>query len=669
MRLSKTLRIVLVLVVWSVLMYTSSARKNRQRNTEGRRTDVVPRPRRNRVEISDTRNNTNAANNASAEETALPTTTDARKRKRKNKRQRKRKQRNRRKGKKLRKFAEETASTDLFSDEVQKELLRNTVSEMFGFDHMTSPRPGQTRSSVPETRVTDIELEQGLPHPPDFMLQLYKTFSADRDPVMLPSRTQGNTVRSFFSVAGDTLSRPRDKGKPILIVPATSTGSNTAETDLTARSLRVFAFNITSIPDTESVVKAELRIDCSTNDEERAGNGHNASRREWQVVLGSYRQHSGQNGHNETLNFFQRAGNLVRLSQTSATAWTGEHIFDIIRRARRDGHLIIVQFEDELQRHRRNAASPLPDNQSSREAVSTPVLPDSFTVLDSERSKRNTGRNRHGGQQNRPGDVFDSLAAVSASPLLIVYTNDSKTVLTKSSGSLSERILLSSLGNITASLAARNTRVRRSAGTRRGNAARNGSNSLPGEDTPENEQRSIIPVNLPQSVDNDQTELHDNGLVDRAVIQSLTDQKTARKKKRRRKPCRKRGRRAKRKCKKASSTAPEADLNGSQQTCSRKSLTVDFADIGWSQWIISPTRFDAYYCSGLCRFKNIKNAQFSNHAIIQAVIKAFNVRPKIPAPCCVPDEMTTLNVLFFDKDDNVVLKAYPDMQVKTCGCR
>lgn len=36
--------------------------------------------------------------------------------------------------------------------------------------------------------------------------------------------------------------------------------------------------------------------------------------------------------------------------------------------------------------------------------------------------------------------------------------------------------------------------------------------------------------------------------------------------------------------------------------CSRRSLRVDFADIGWSEWVIAPKAFDAYYCAGACRF-------------------------------------------------------------------
>lgn len=36
--------------------------------------------------------------------------------------------------------------------------------------------------------------------------------------------------------------------------------------------------------------------------------------------------------------------------------------------------------------------------------------------------------------------------------------------------------------------------------------------------------------------------------------------------------------------------------------CSRRSLRVDFADIGWSEWVIAPKAFDAYYCAGTCGF-------------------------------------------------------------------
>ncbi|NXU71554.1 GDF10 factor, partial [Oreotrochilus melanogaster] len=103
--------------------------------------------------------------------------------------------------------------------------------------------------------------------------------------------------------------------------------------------------------------------------------------------------------------------------------------------------------------------------------------------------------------------------------------------------------------------------------------------------------------------------------------------------------------------------------------CSRRYMKVDFADIGWNEWIISPKSFDAYYCAGACEFPMPKIVWPSNHATIQSIVKAVGIIPGIPEPCCVPDKMTSLSVLFLDENKNVVLKVYPNMSVETCACR
>lgn len=46
--------------------------------------------------------------------------------------------------------------------------------------------------------------------------------------------------------------------------------------------------------------------------------------------------------------------------------------------------------------------------------------------------------------------------------------------------------------------------------------------------------------------------------------------------------------------------------NTQQRSCSRRNLRVDFADIGWSDWVIAPKAFDAYYCAGTCGFPMAK---------------------------------------------------------------
>ncbi|XP_069467286.1 growth/differentiation factor 10 [Ambystoma mexicanum] len=103
--------------------------------------------------------------------------------------------------------------------------------------------------------------------------------------------------------------------------------------------------------------------------------------------------------------------------------------------------------------------------------------------------------------------------------------------------------------------------------------------------------------------------------------------------------------------------------------CSRRYLKVDFADIGWSEWVLSPKSFDAYYCAGVCEFPMPKIVRPSNHATIQSIVKTVGIIPGIPEPCCVPDKMNSLSVLFLDESRNVVLKVYPNMSVATCACR
>ncbi|XP_041865473.1 growth/differentiation factor 10 [Melanotaenia boesemani] len=109
--------------------------------------------------------------------------------------------------------------------------------------------------------------------------------------------------------------------------------------------------------------------------------------------------------------------------------------------------------------------------------------------------------------------------------------------------------------------------------------------------------------------------------------------------------------------------------NGQHRGCSRRTLRVDFADIGWSEWVIAPKAFDAYYCSGACGFPMPQVVRPSNHATIQSIVRAVGIIPGVPEPCCVPENMSPLAVLFQDESRNPVLKVYPNMTVQSCSCR
>ena len=49
--------------------------------------------------------------------------------------------------------------------------------------------------------------------------------------------------------------------------------------------------------------------------------------------------------------------------------------------------------------------------------------------------------------------------------------------------------------------------------------------------------------------------------------------------------------------------------NNPSDLCGKRKLVVDFADIGWGEWIISPKSFEAHFCAGSCPFPLTKVSQ------------------------------------------------------------
>lgn len=47
---------------------------------------------------------------------------------------------------------------------------------------------------------------------------------------------------------------------------------------------------------------------------------------------------------------------------------------------------------------------------------------------------------------------------------------------------------------------------------------------------------------------------------------------------------------------------------------------------------------------------------------------ALKLSSNVGAPCCVPDNLQSISLLYFDDEENVVLKQYDDMVALSCGC-
>lgn len=105
-----------------------------------------------------------------------------------------------------------------------------------------------------------------------------------------------------------------------------------------------------------------------------------------------------------------------------------------------------------------------------------------------------------------------------------------------------------------------------------------------------------------------------------------------------------------------------------RENCRRHPLYVDFADVGWNDWIVAPPGYDAFYCHGDCPFPLADHLNSTNHAIVQNLVYSTNPS-MVPKACCVPTALSSISMLYLDEENKVVLKNYQDMAVLGCGCR
>jgi len=103
--------------------------------------------------------------------------------------------------------------------------------------------------------------------------------------------------------------------------------------------------------------------------------------------------------------------------------------------------------------------------------------------------------------------------------------------------------------------------------------------------------------------------------------------------------------------------------------CTRHELYVDFRDIGLSSSIIAPPGYSAYQCKGVCEPPLSQDQRPTNHATIQAIVHKMGLVKDVERPCCVPTKLSSTSILFYDDNENVVLKMYEDMIADSCGCR
>lgn len=116
-------------------------------------------------------------------------------------------------------------------------------------------------------------------------------------------------------------------------------------------------------------------------------------------------------------------------------------------------------------------------------------------------------------------------------------------------------------------------------------------------------------------------------------------------------------------------TASRIRRNAKGNHCKKQSLYVEFKDIGWDSWILAPTGYDAFECTGVCSFPLTKHVTPTKHAIVQTLININNPQ-KAARACCVPTKLDPISLLYLDDTGIVTYKyKFEGMAVAECGCR
>lgn len=112
------------------------------------------------------------------------------------------------------------------------------------------------------------------------------------------------------------------------------------------------------------------------------------------------------------------------------------------------------------------------------------------------------------------------------------------------------------------------------------------------------------------------------------------------------------------------------ECDGRTSLCCRQQFYIDFRLIGWNDWIIAPTGYYGNYCEGSCPayLAGVPGSASSFHT---AVVNQYRMRGLNPGPvnsCCIPTKLSSMSMLYFDDEYNIVKRDVPNMIVEECGC-
>lgn len=109
------------------------------------------------------------------------------------------------------------------------------------------------------------------------------------------------------------------------------------------------------------------------------------------------------------------------------------------------------------------------------------------------------------------------------------------------------------------------------------------------------------------------------------------------------------------------------DCHGNNTLCCKERFYVSFRELGWDDWIIAPSGYFANYCRGDCGGVRTPDMVASHHA---HVIEEYRKMDRLNGmtPCCAPLKFSSMSLIYFGPDMNIIKRDLPKMVVDECGC-
>ncbi|XP_031780733.1 inhibin beta chain isoform X1 [Nasonia vitripennis] len=102
--------------------------------------------------------------------------------------------------------------------------------------------------------------------------------------------------------------------------------------------------------------------------------------------------------------------------------------------------------------------------------------------------------------------------------------------------------------------------------------------------------------------------------------------------------------------------------------CCKQRFYVSFSQLGWDDWIIAPQGYYANYCRGDCAAGHRTPDTFPNY--YTHVIEEYRKMDRLAGmqPCCAPLKFSSMSLIYYGPDSNIIKRDLPKMVVDECGC-